>query len=114
MRKVHEIVCNECRQAQSEYKRLRTVVDQLAREYDQSKDLDFVRRYTALKVRCNCDVLALGKVSISSHSKAASFSPLEIAHIATLQPSNAVGCGLWLAGVLGIVTPTRNYNSYSN
>ena len=56
VRRVHEIVCYECRQAHSEYKRLRTVVDQLAREYDESKDLDFVRRYTALKV-----IMSVGK-----------------------------------------------------
>ena len=36
-RKQNELLCNECAQAQEEYKRLRGVVDQLENDYETSK-----------------------------------------------------------------------------
>ena len=47
--KVHEQLSYEYGQAQEDYKRLRAVVDQLTREYEDSKELDSFRRYGMLK-----------------------------------------------------------------
>ena len=46
---MNEILCLECAQSQEEYKRLKGVIEQLEREYDDSKEVDYFRRYGMLK-----------------------------------------------------------------
>jgi hypothetical protein len=55
---VNEQLSAECSQAQ-EYKRLRGVVEQLSREYEDSKEVDVIRRYGMLKGMIKRSVLHL-------------------------------------------------------
>ena len=59
VRKVNEILCNECAQSQEEYKRLKGVIEQLEREYDDSKEVDYFRRYGMLKGMIKRSILHL-------------------------------------------------------
>lgn len=49
-RRVNEILFTELENLQREYKRERQVVEQLTKDYEESKDYDPVRRYEKLKV----------------------------------------------------------------
>src|SRR6218665_3026249 len=49
VRRANEQLSVDCGQAQEELKRLRQAVEQMAREYEDSKELDFIRRYGVLK-----------------------------------------------------------------
>ena len=53
---------------QKEYKRLRAVVDQLEREYEESKDVDMLRRYGMLKGMIKRSVMHL-KVSAEENKQ---------------------------------------------
>jgi hypothetical protein len=48
-RRVNDQLYAELSQAQDDMKRLRQAVDQMAREYESSKDVDVFRRYGQLK-----------------------------------------------------------------
>ncbi|CAD5123621.1 DgyrCDS11952 [Dimorphilus gyrociliatus] len=48
-RKQNEQLNQECSLVQSEYKRMKSVIDQLSKEYEESKDIDVFRRYAILK-----------------------------------------------------------------
>lgn len=48
-RQVNEHLCAEAETLQKDYKRLKQIVEQLANEYEHSKDLDPLRRYRELK-----------------------------------------------------------------
>ena len=49
-RRVNELLFTELENLQREYKRERQVVEQLTKDYEESKDYDPVRRYEKLKV----------------------------------------------------------------
>ena len=49
VKRENDMICNEYECSQTEYKRFRAVIDQLGREYEQSKDFDMFRRYGLLK-----------------------------------------------------------------
>ncbi|XP_014789061.1 uncharacterized protein LOC106882793 [Octopus bimaculoides] len=49
-RRMNEVLFLELETLQREYKRSRQVVEQLTKDYEESKDLDPVRRYEKLKV----------------------------------------------------------------
>lgn len=51
VRRENEALSTELEAAQREHKKLRQVVEQLSRDYDEAKELDPLRRYQRLKVR---------------------------------------------------------------
>lgn len=53
---------------QEEYKHLRGVVEQLSREYEDSKEVDFFRRYGMLKGMIKRSVLHLKLTSNEEHN----------------------------------------------
>ena len=63
VRRENEALSTELEAAQREHKKLRQVVEQLSRDYDDAKELDPLRRYQRLKVSfqpvltyvCFCD-----------------------------------------------------------
>ncbi len=57
--KIHEALSKESGDAQDEYKRMRAVVGQLRDEYDNSKEVDYFRRYGMLKGMIKRSVLTL-------------------------------------------------------
>ncbi|XP_076458221.1 uncharacterized protein LOC143291956 [Babylonia areolata] len=59
VRRENEALSVELEAAQREHKKLRQVVEQLAREYDEAKELDPVRRYQRLKGMAKRTVLHL-------------------------------------------------------
>ena len=59
LRKLHDRLCQECNSAQDEYKRLRGVIEQLSREYEDSKEIDFFRRYGMLKAMIKRSIMHL-------------------------------------------------------
>ena len=50
VRRENEALSTELEAAQREHKKLRQVVEQLSRDYDDAKELDPLRRYQRLKV----------------------------------------------------------------
>ncbi|KAK7112744.1 hypothetical protein V1264_012145 [Littorina saxatilis] len=59
VRKENEALSTELEAAQREHKKLRQVVEQLSRDYEEAKDLDPLRRYTRLKGMAKRTVLHL-------------------------------------------------------
>ena len=59
LRKLHDRLCQECNSTQDEYKRLRGVIEQLSREYEDSKEIDFFRRYGMLKAMIKRSIMHL-------------------------------------------------------
>ena len=59
MRKLHDRLCQECNSSHDEYKRLRGVIEQLSREYEDSKEIDFFRRYGMLKAMIKRSIMHL-------------------------------------------------------
>ena len=70
--KVNESLSQEYSTAQEEYKRMRAVVDQLGREYDDSKEVDYFRRYGMLKGMIKRSVLHLKLKDDQNHKPMAS------------------------------------------
>ena len=56
VRRENEALSTELEAAQREHKKLRQVVEQLSRDYDEAKELDPLRRYQRLKVRHNSEL----------------------------------------------------------
>ncbi|KAK7493328.1 hypothetical protein BaRGS_00015454, partial [Batillaria attramentaria] len=59
VRRENEALSTELETAQREHKKLRQVVEQLSRDYDESKELDPLRRYQRLKGMAKRTVLHL-------------------------------------------------------
>ena len=69
VRRANELLCNEFTSVSEEHKRLKVVVDQISREYEESKDVDFFRRYGILKGMIKRCVLHL-KLRNDDHNQA--------------------------------------------
>ncbi len=59
LRRTHELLCYECGNAHCRYKTLRGVIEQLSREYEDSKEVDYFRRYRLLKGMIKRSILYL-------------------------------------------------------